>query len=117
MTPDEVFSRLRDLHSPEIEAAAGQGWDLRPLLIFAAMVLLGVGLHHWRRWRNASASLAHVAEATNPADQRDRIVHTLQNRPRHTDRTSPPTAFFVPPAKVTKNDAEDLRRWARRRFR
>jgi len=117
VTPEEVFAQLRDVHRPNVDPVLGAGLDLRPLVIFGACVVIVIGLRAVMRWQRNNARLGQVNAAQPPAEQRDHIAKIVRKGRRRRVRTPVPAAFFVPPSKVTVEDAADLRRWARQRLK
>ncbi|MFK7944512.1 MAG: hypothetical protein AB8B85_16575 [Paracoccaceae bacterium] len=125
MTPEEVFSQLRDIHFPETAAAQGLTWaglDPRPLMAFAVLVAVLAILPAWHRWRTRRFLKAQIAGFAHlpPSDQRDALAHLAkrmpQVRPLEPGRRVPP-AFFRPPADIFPADAKVMRKWLMERVR
>ena len=117
MTAEEVFAQLRDVHSPEVQAASAPGLDPTPLIAFTGLVLLFVIAHYWIRWRGAKARLNIVDTSQSPGTQRDQIAVVLRNNRTRNNAVPVPSAFFAPPERVSAQDAKDLRKWAQQRLR
>jgi hypothetical protein len=116
VTPAEVFERLRDVHLPEVDAAAVGGLDPRPLIIFAVFVAALWLARLWLRHRAKTARFETDA-ASPPSDQRDKIVRAMLQSAERNPAASVPQAAFAEPSKVTDADVHDLRTWAARRIR
>ncbi len=117
MTPEEVFAQLRDIHSPDVEAIVSPAYDLRPLLVFAMIAAIIVGLRFWLVSARAKRAVARVDATAEPARQRDAFVRLLASAPRRKDQLPLPARLFDRPEAVTSEDASRLRRWTLQRLR
>ncbi|MEL7467802.1 MAG: hypothetical protein AAFN27_05050 [Pseudomonadota bacterium] len=117
MTPEEVFAQLRDVHLPDVQSATVTGLDMRPLVFFAASVLLIGAIRYWVQRRRRSRQLDAVAPGLPPAAQRDEIARVLRKALPRKAAQPAPRAFFAPPSQLTAQDASEMKTWARRRLR
>lgn len=114
MTPDEVFAKLRDIHTPEGGMGDGPDWaalDPRPLAVFGVIAVLLMLLPLWRRWRARRALRSEIARLARiaPAAQRDALAR-LSARARPASKGAP-DIFYLPPQDIGDKEAATLRRW------
>ena len=116
MTPEEVFERLRDVHTPEVSGTAITLIDPRPLIVFPAIVLVVIAARHFRRRWRLSRSLAAVDRSLSPHEQRDQIMRVVRGIPSRRRAFPVPESAYLPAAQITTVEVEQLRRWAKARF-
>ena len=116
MTPEQVFEKLRDVHTPEVDGTATALIDARPLIAFLAIVLVVIVARYFRRRWRLSRSLAAVDRSLSPHEQRDQIMRAVRGMPSRRRALSVPQYAYLPSAQITTVEVEQLHRWAKASF-
>ena len=117
MTPEEVFARLRDIHTPPSARDAALVYDFRPLAFFAIVLIAFVVTRSLWKYVSDRRALSRIDQTAPYPEQRDALVSLLDRRARRPASDKPPAAIFEPPNQLSQSGIRDLRHWVGRRLR
>ena len=97
MTPSDLIADLRDIHTPPAAAETALFLSPAPLLIFAALLAVGVFWSYWRRtaWRReGTRRLSKARNISDPSQRWAALITLYQQVARRSDGKSPPEYLF-----------------------